>query len=124
MLMYAKTFREARMGGRASKKSTKQEYWQQHITAWRSSGLSQRQYCAREGLAVQTFGYWQRKLKQETSRPIFYPLTVPAACAVPKEMTEGSGLQVVLCGQRFRIAIDHNFDGETLRQLITALEAM
>ena len=112
------------MGGRGSKKSTKQDYWQQHITAWKVSGLSQRQYCAREDLAVQTFGYWQRKLKKETSRPIFYPLTVPAACTVTREKPERSGLQVVLCQERFRIAIDCNFDGETLRQLITALEAM
>lgn len=40
----------------------KLSYWQQHFSRRQSSGLSQRAYCAREGLALSTFDYWRRQI--------------------------------------------------------------
>jgi len=39
----------------------KRQFWQQHITAWRHSGLSQSAYCRQEGLCPSSFRYWLRK---------------------------------------------------------------
>lgn len=125
MLMYAKTFREADMGKKSVSRTAKRNTWQGHIAGWKASGLSQRQYCEREGLATQTFGYWQRKFKKEgCHKPRFYPLTVPAPCMEPKREPADSGLQVILCEQRFRVSIDRNFDSQTLGDLIATLEAI
>lgn len=41
----------------------KEQFWSGHLSGWRSSGLSRREYCAREKLAVSTLGYWQRRLR-------------------------------------------------------------
>jgi len=46
----------------------KLSYWQQHFSRWQSSGLSQRAYCAREGLALSTFDYWRRLARINTGK--------------------------------------------------------
>ena len=38
------------------------ELWQEHITQWRSSGLSGMAYCKQESLAYGRFVYWRKKL--------------------------------------------------------------
>lgn len=42
-------------------------YWSAHITKWKRSGLLQKEYCARQGLHVKSFGYWKRALGYGTS---------------------------------------------------------
>jgi len=42
----------------------KRKEWAGHIKGWEQSGLSQRGYCAREGLKWPSFDYWRRHLKQ------------------------------------------------------------
>lgn len=39
-------------------------FWAEHIEVWKSSGLSQRAYCAREGIAVSTLQWWCRRLRE------------------------------------------------------------
>ncbi|ANB01201.1 hypothetical protein ECTOBSL9_0257 [Ectothiorhodospira sp. BSL-9] len=36
------------------------ELWQEHITQWRSSGLSGMAYCKQESLAYGRFVYWRK----------------------------------------------------------------
>ena len=35
--------------------------WQARVAAWAASGLTQRAFCAREGLSLSTFDYWRRR---------------------------------------------------------------
>lgn len=37
--------------------------WRSILSAFADSGLSQKAFCEREGLALSTFGYWKRKLQ-------------------------------------------------------------
>ena len=41
------------------KDEAKWAYWDKHIKAWRTSGLSRNAYCKREGLKPTTFDYWR-----------------------------------------------------------------
>ena len=41
-------------------------YWSEHSGRWKASGLSQRQYCERESLALSTFDRWRRLLGKAT----------------------------------------------------------
>ena len=41
------------------KDESKWAYWEKHIKAWRTSGLSRNAYCQREGLKPTTFDYWR-----------------------------------------------------------------
>ena len=38
-----------------------QEFWRVHIEAWRRSDLTQREYCAAQGLGEKAFYRWRRK---------------------------------------------------------------
>ena len=42
-----------------AKDEAKWAYWEKHIKAWRTSGLSRNAYCQREGLKPTTFDYWR-----------------------------------------------------------------
>ena len=43
--------------------------WRSILSAFAASGLSQKAFCEREGLALSTFGYWKRKLQSERVAP-------------------------------------------------------
>lgn len=38
------------------------ERWARHVQTWAAGGLSQAEYCRREGLRYSRFLYWRRKL--------------------------------------------------------------
>jgi hypothetical protein len=40
----------------------KAQFWQDHITAWQGSGLSQVAYCKQHGIKFHNFAYWRNRL--------------------------------------------------------------
>jgi transposase-like protein len=71
--------------------------WRERVAQWRSSGLSVREFCGRQGLLETSFYHWRRELRardafahaksssQNTSRPKFVPVTVLPAAALTVE---------------------------------------
>jgi hypothetical protein len=60
-----------------------QEFWRQHLEAWRCSDLTQREYCAHHGLGEKAFYRWRRK-EREAAASAQSPLTlVPAKVGAP-----------------------------------------
>ena len=43
-------------------RTEREQAWQQHITAWQTSGLSGMAYCSQHSLTYSRFVYWRRKL--------------------------------------------------------------
>ena len=41
---------------------TKAQYWQQHITDWKKSGLTQSAFCAQNDIKASALHYWRKKL--------------------------------------------------------------
>jgi hypothetical protein len=78
-------------------KQAKVLLWEERITAWQRSGVSQRAWCVQHGVAVQTFGYWCRKL---SGRPALLPVVVEAQavdpCVVTVEALLGNGVMMRL----------------------------
>ena len=64
-------------------------YWQQQIEAWQSSGQTQKAYCQTHELSYHRFGYWRRKLLQQSQAaqgqtgsgfvPVTHSATSPSA---------------------------------------------
>ena len=46
-----------------------QSEWRALLSAFAGSGLSQKKFCEREGLAVSTFQYWKRRLAKDEAAP-------------------------------------------------------
>ena len=111
-------------------------FWVAAIDDFRSSGLTQPEFCRRRGLPLHTF---RRRLYARPSAatspatgpapaalvspdtPRFLPLTVVAG---PTANILGSALVnslVLIIDDRIRIAVSSGFDSETLRRLIDAL---
>jgi hypothetical protein len=40
----------------------KAQFWQDHITAWQGSGLSQAAYCKQHEIKFHNFAYWRNRL--------------------------------------------------------------
>ncbi|RMG33955.1 MAG: hypothetical protein D6720_10530 [Gammaproteobacteria bacterium] len=60
-------------------------FWQQHVDAWQSSGLTRKAYCLEQGLRYSSFGYWVRKLREAEAPPPSAGF-VPVALAEPHTM--------------------------------------
>ena len=44
------------------------EFWTRHVRAWRTSGLTQAEYCRRHGLLKGTLGYWSSTLNRSKAK--------------------------------------------------------
>ena len=105
--------------GEAQKKT----YWQEHIKAWKQSGLSQAHFCKVRSLALSTFQYWRRKIFQDSNdSPRFYPLAVMPSLEASNK-TPGV-LRVILGNRRFVLEIGEDFSETTLKKLIATLEQL
>ena len=100
------------------KHEIKRDSWQQQISNWRSSGLSQNEYCRRNAIALSTFCYWKSKInKEETAQPTFFPLTLPAS-------SSEAGLKLLVGSRQLQILLKEDFSPTALKKLITVLEQL
>jgi len=74
----------------------KRRFWQAHVQAWGKSGLSQNDYCRRNQLKNNQFGYWKKKLTEQLERAVsFIPVPVDKPLSAPAG-DNNSGLTVIL----------------------------
>lgn len=92
--------------------------WQRHVDAWRSSGLSARDFAARHHLDSRSLYAWSSRLRRATEPPPLSFLPVLASTVV-EPLRE---LEVVLSRGR-RILVRPGFDPALLRAVVEALEA-
>ncbi len=101
-------------------------FWQAHLSAWQRSGLTQKEYCRRQGLAAWSFSTWKRRLTgkdEQRSAGGFVPVVTRR---MPYEMVDavsevGRSPLTLVVADRYRIEIGENFSGETLRRLLALL---
>ncbi len=51
--------------GAGAKSRKKEDRWKARYRAWRSSGLSVKEFCTREDISISTFYYWAKKLRDD-----------------------------------------------------------
>ncbi|OYV93034.1 MAG: hypothetical protein B7Z60_09860 [Ferrovum sp. 37-45-19] len=64
--------------------------WEQRVVGWKASGLTQKEYCAREGIGFSSLRYWASRSRREGKK-----LTL-----VPVRMSTGGKVEVVIRGPR------------------------
>ena len=74
-------------------------FWQEHVTAWQTSGLTQKAYCKEHDLRYSTFGYWARKLRAlsgdyQASASGFIPVTLQSPAAGGLVLALPNGLEI------------------------------
>ncbi len=98
------------------------DFWARHIDGWRDSGVSQRDYCSRNGLVLSTFTLWKKRLSasRTPTREACVPVEiVPVRLQFP---SEGTPIVVWLVTDRgYRLEVRDGFNQETLQKVVKAL---
>jgi hypothetical protein len=84
----------------------KQIPWSQHIDAWRTSGLTQAQYCRQHGLAAKSFSFWLRRRRAEESAPPSVDLIPVQIAATEKLSNSVSAFTVNYQGVEIQLSTD------------------
>jgi hypothetical protein len=97
----------------------RQRYWQEHIERWRSSGMTQKDYCRKNGLKWSTFHYWRKRL-QELSSPVSLIQVALSPGRGSRVGQDWPGL-VLLIGDNYRVQVGDEFNPATLARLVQTL---
>lgn len=99
----------------------KRNYWSQHIEDWKSSGLTQSQYCDKQQLKLSTFRYWKARLTRlHLSKPLI-PVTVKTeVTSATRSFPSGISLAV---NDRIRLDLEIGFNGDTFLNVLDLLES-
>jgi len=96
----------------------KQETWTSHLEAWRTSGLSQVDYCRQHDLSRYRFTYWKRKLDKKMAPVTFIPIT---GDSVRPQIRYNNQTPIKLNIGGYQIEIGDGFSPETLSTLLFTL---
>jgi len=102
----------------------KRERWQQRLTAWKASAMTQAAYCRERSLSRHEFVYWKRRLLPNGSKstPKFVAIPVRRGGGMQPAETTRSLLTLVI-GTRYRLEIPPETAGEELQTVLDVLEA-
>lgn len=94
----------------------RRRHFGEHMRRWRSSGLSQAEYCRRHGLKWSTFHYWRKRLQDKTNAVtlVQVPVSKYIACPSGRELT-------LILGDHYKVDIGDNFNPTTLAKLVDTL---
>ena len=99
-------------------KVERERRWRGHLAAWRSSGVSQAEYCRRHGLTQNDFSWWKREIarRTEAAAPTFVPVSIAAP---PSKLY---AFEVSLLSGRV-LRFDRHVDPAALGAVVRELEA-
>jgi methylphosphotriester-DNA--protein-cysteine methyltransferase len=92
----------------------------EHIKRWQKSGLTQTEYCRRNGLKWSTFHYWRKRLGSTTQAVTLVQVPV-GFCQESRRPVSGHGLTLLL-RDRYKVEIGDDFNSATLIRLVETLE--
>jgi len=91
--------------------------WTKLVAQWRASGLSQRAFAGRKGLAPASLSWWVSRLRREAPEQ----RTLVAVDVVEDAPAGGGEFRVEVAGGR-TVIVPESFDAAALRRLVAALE--
>jgi len=103
---------------REERNREKQRVWTSHINAWKSSGLTQTEYCRQKDLIRHQFTYWKCKLVKKSTPVTFVPIMEQSLRSQPPHHNEAP---IKLIIDKYRIEIGDGFSPGTLSTLIRTL---
>ncbi len=101
----------------------REQFWQEHMTAWKASGLKQMQYCREHQLSKHAFVYWKLKLLGKDPPPA---TLVPVSAHQLRHLRgQGGSAQIrLVVGERYHVEIRPGFNAQTLQEILGVLERL
>jgi transposase len=103
----------------------KTNFWREHVAKWRTSGLSQAEYCRQNCVSIKSLGYWKRRFERNQQPPspsVIVP--VPQQHLVQPSLRQEEGALRVHLGHRFTVEIRGDFFAPVLEKLVRTLEQL
>ncbi|MEW6487395.1 MAG: IS66 family insertion sequence element accessory protein TnpB [Thermodesulfobacteriota bacterium] len=109
----------------------KRRFWGAQLRAWQRSGLTQAEFCRRQGLGRRLFSSWKRRLGSperaaggQAAPPVrFVPVAVRPEVSAPAPIaTHPAAALTVVARTGHRIEVGDGFTPETLARLLATLE--
>lgn len=98
-------------------------YWSGHVRQWRSSGLRQKEYCIREGISIERFGSWKRRLDREETEEVGSLVAVPSG-VVSAALHAGRPTIKVVVNERYGVEIPEGFSPVTLKEVLHIIDCL
>ena len=101
--------------------------WHGHLSAWKASGLSQSEYCRRQGLKPADFSWWKYELARRAAQPNpaqpkFIPITaIRIEASASPGGDAGVSFEIVLRNGRI-VRTGADFDASALARLLSLAE--
>ena len=107
---------------RSIERMERRQFWEGHVDHWKTSGLTQAEYCRQNDLRVHSFWYWRKRFCPKNTSATLVELPIRGALSGPFLNLPASLCLVIngLC----RIEVTKGFDPETLKQLIETLDRL
>lgn len=99
------------------------DYWRGEVQRWRSSGLTQKEHCSKEGLSLERFGTWKRRFDREGQNDNGTLVAVPSGIVTSALLQRRPGLGLVV-DARYRIEIPDAFIPGTLQNVLEVLSRL
>lgn len=97
----------------------KRKIWLAQVKAWKKSGLSQAEYCRRQGLDVRRLRYWAGKQQVAPNQPLAL-----VEVSMPKISVGSSHALKLVVDSRHQVEIADNFSPLALEQVLLVLRRM
>jgi hypothetical protein len=98
--------------------SMKRKFWENHVEEWKTSGLTQSEYCRQKSINRVSFGYWKKIIEQGNSA---LELVEVQLKALPVFETPPCPEFCIVLDQHFRIEIAKGFNPDDLEQVVRVL---
>jgi len=99
-------------------------FWRQHLDGWRTSGLTQQEYCRQHGLKFSTLARYRNRINRERKAPVqsFIPIAIKAES---EGLNKGvfDPIEIRLRNGRC-LAVADAFDEAKLGRLVRLLETL
>ena len=105
-----------------SERIERRKYWTGQVQQWRESGLTQREFCKREGISIERLGAWKRRLDHE-NRSESSIVAVPPKIVSSALFTSRPALGL-LVDERYRVEIPDAFSPSTLEAILQVLSRL
>ena len=107
---------------RIAERREKQRYWDEHLSKWKESGLSQSAYCREHELNLHRFNYWKRRLSPKS--PSVSLVELPISMRNTAWLPSPSPPLCIVFGSRFRIELQTGFDPASLESVLRVLSRL
>ncbi len=99
-----------------------EEQWIEEVRLWRNSGLTQKEYCIREGISLERLGRWKRRLDREDHKQSGALVAIPSRI-VASALCNDPKIRLVI-SERYRVEIPDAFSPVTLERVLQVLNRL